>query len=114
MTPPLVHLQIELPIITVTLNRPERRNAVDRPTAAALLQAFERFEADDTLKVLVLTGSGADFCAGADLKAMADPDLRNFIESSGRASGPMGPSRMSLSKPVIAAVEGAAVCESAG
>ena len=109
MTPPLVHMQIELPIITVTLNRPERRNAVDRPTAAALLQAFERFEADDTLKVLVLTGSGDDFCAGADLKAMADPDLRNFIESTGRASGPMGPSRMSLSKPVIAAVEGHAV-----
>lgn len=108
MTPP-VDVQLVLPVMTVTLNRPERRNAVDGPTAAALLQAFERFEADQDLKVLVLTGRGGVFCAGADLKAMADPALRNFMEPTGTAHGPMGPSRMRLSKPVIVAVEGHAV-----
>ncbi len=109
MTTPLVLVQADAPIVTVVLNRPERRNAVDGATAAALLQAFEAFEADDTLKVLVLTGSGGNFCAGADLKAMADPALRNSIEPTGTAAGPMGPTRLNVSKPVIAAVEGHAV-----
>lgn len=97
------------PVLTVTLNRPARRNAVDGPTARALRAAFEAFEADDSLRVAILTGAGGTFCAGADLKAMADPATRNEIEASGRAPGPMGPSRRRFTKPLIAAVEGHAV-----
>ena len=97
------------PVATVTLDRPECRNAVDGPTAAALRGAFAAFEADAALKVLVLTGAGGQFCAGADLKAMADPARRNAVEPTGSAPGPMGPTRMDFTKPVIAAVEGHAV-----
>jgi enoyl-CoA hydratase len=97
------------PVRTITLNRPAARNAVDRPTAEALLAAFRDFEADDNLHVAVLTGAGGNFCAGADLKALGDPARRNHVEASGRAPGPMGPSRMALDKPVIAAVPGYAV-----
>ncbi len=96
-------------VATVTLNRPECRNAVDGPTALALREAFEAFERDDALRVLVLAGAGGQFCAGADLKAMADPARRNAIEPTGGAPGPMGPTRMAFSKPVVAAVEGHAV-----
>ena len=96
-------------VTTVALNRPACRNAVDGPTAALLLEAFERFEADDAQRVLVLTGNGGHFCAGADLKAMADPALRNVVEPTGQGAGPMGPTRMHLGKPVIAAIEGHAV-----
>jgi enoyl-CoA hydratase len=99
----------EGPVRTITLNRPAARNAVDRPTAEALLAAFRDFEADDGLRVAVLTGAGGNFCAGADLKALGDPERRNHAEPSGRAEGPMGPSRMALGKPVIAAVPGYAV-----
>lgn len=106
---PPVLTEIDGPVLTVTLNRPEKRNAVDRPTASALRQAFEAFEADDNLKVAVLTGAGGYFCAGADLAAMSDPQLRNEIEPSGTGPGPMGPSRMLVDKPVIAAVAGYAV-----
>ena len=109
MKSPSVFVQADGPIVTVTLHRSERRNAVDGPTAAALLQAFEDFEADAALKVLVLTGGGGEFCAGADLKAMADPAQRNRIEATGAAAGPMGPTRLPLNKPVIAAIEGHAV-----
>jgi enoyl-CoA hydratase len=108
-TSPAVHLQADGDTATLTLHRPDCRNAVDGPTAQALLAAFQAFEADDTLKVLVFTGGGGQFCAGADLKAMADPARRNTIESTGSADGPMGPTRMAFSKPVIAAVEGHAV-----
>ncbi len=94
------------PILTVTLNRPERRNAVDRATAEALAAAFRAFNADEALSVAVLTGAGGQFCAGADLKAIAEGDA-NRVELDG--DGPMGPTRMALSKPVIAAVEGHAV-----
>jgi enoyl-CoA hydratase len=97
------------PVVTVTLDRPACRNAVDGPTAALLLDAFESFEADDALRVLVLTGAGGQFCAGADLKAMADAQRRNVVEPTGRAAGPMGPTRMDFTKPVIAAIEGHAV-----
>ncbi|HET9140152.1 crotonase/enoyl-CoA hydratase family protein [Actinophytocola sp.] len=94
------------PVFTVLLNRPEARNAVDGPTAAALVAAFERFEADDEALVAVLAGVGPAFCAGADLKALG-------TERSNRAApdgpGPMGPTRMRLSKPVVAAVNGPAV-----
>jgi len=104
-----VILESRGPVAIATLDRPDCRNAVDGPTAAHLIEAFESFEADDALRVLVLTGAGGQFCAGADLKAMADPARRNAVEPSGRAAGPMGPTRMHLSKPTIAAIEGHAV-----
>ena len=106
---PQVLTHINGPVITITLNRPGRRNAVDGPTASALRAAFEDFEADPALRVAVLTGAGGQFCAGADLKALADPATRNAIEPTGTAPGPMGPTRMAFTKPVIAAVEGHAV-----
>jgi enoyl-CoA hydratase len=93
-------------VTTIMINRPEVRNAVDRPTAEALARAFREFEEDKTAKVAVLTGTGGSFCAGADLKALAD-GRGNRLEETG--DGPMGPSRMVLSKPTIAAVAGYAV-----
>ncbi len=96
-------------VCTITINRPDVRNAVDGPTARALLDAFERFEADDSLRVAVLTGAGSTFCAGADLSAVADPERAPDLDPTGRGAGPMGPSRMQLSKPLIAAVAGHAV-----
>ncbi len=94
------------PVTVVTLDRPSRRNAVDPVTATALLEAFTVFDADDSAAVAVLTGSGGTFCAGADLKAVAGGD-RHRVALDG--PGPMGPTRLELSKPVIAAVEGFAV-----
>jgi enoyl-CoA hydratase len=96
-------------VCTITINRPERRNAVDGPTASALRAAFAEFDADDTLATAVLTGAGGQFCAGADLQAMGDPQLRNPVKPEGTGPGPMGPTRMLLNKPVIAAVAGYAV-----
>src|ERR1035437_3612821 len=93
-------------ILTVTINRPEARNAVDAATAAALADAFRSFDADETLHVAVLTGAGGTFCAGADLKAIA-AGRPNTLSEGG--DGPMGPTRMLLSKPAIAAIEGHAV-----
>ncbi len=93
-------------MFTVTLNRPERRNAVDRDTAEALAETFRAFDEDDALSVAVLTGAGGHFCAGADLKAVAE-GRANRVEAEG--DGPMGPTRMRLRKPVIAAVSGYAV-----
>jgi len=109
MARPSVIVETNGRVATVTLDRPDCRNAVDGPTARSLREAFERFEADDALRVLVLTGAGGQFCAGADLKAMAEPARRNAVEPTGQAPGPMGPTRMRLSKPVIAAIEGHAV-----
>ena len=94
-------------ITTITLSRPEAKNAVDRPTAEALAAAFRAFEADDHALAAVFYGDHGDFCAGADLKAVADEARRNRLEPTGDA--PMGVSRLFLSKPVIAAVEGYAV-----
>ena len=94
------------PVAIVTLDRPEVRNAVDRPTAEALADAFRRFDADESLRVAVLTGTGGTFCAGADLKAVAG-GRGNRAATDG--DGPMGPTRLLLSKPVVAAVEGFAV-----
>ncbi|WP_309091314.1 crotonase/enoyl-CoA hydratase family protein [Phenylobacterium sp.] len=91
----------------VTIQRPERRNAVDGPTARQLYDAFKAFDADDTLDVAVLTGAGGAFCAGADLKAISE-DAGNPVHDAGDL-GPMGCTRLKLSKPVIAAVEGHAV-----
>ncbi|AMP00277.1 enoyl-CoA hydratase, EchA5 [Collimonas arenae] len=96
-------------ICTITLNKPHKRNAVDRAMAADLHAAFERFEADASLRVAILTGAGDHFCGGADLSAIGDPDLRNELDAEGGGSGPMGPTRMALSKPLIAAVNGYAV-----
>src|SRR5690348_7328837 len=102
------------PVVTVILDRPEVRNAVDRPTAEALSDAFRAFEADGSAAVAVLWGAGGTFCAGADLKSFAasnnnqdDRDNSNRVAPDG--DGPMGPTRMVLSKPVIAAVAGHAV-----
>ncbi len=94
------------PVTTVILDRPEVRNAVDGPTAAALAEAFADFDADTDASVAVLFGAGGTFCAGADLKAMGS-DRGNRVSTDG--AGPMGPTRMTLSKPVIAAVAGHAV-----
>jgi enoyl-CoA hydratase len=93
-------------VAIVTIDRPQLRNAVDRPTADALAEAFRAFETDDSLAVAVLTGAGGAFCAGADLKALAH-GRGNRVHYDG--DGPMGPTRMLLSKPVLAAVEGFAV-----
>jgi enoyl-CoA hydratase len=93
-------------VTTVIINRPEVRNAVDRPTAEALVKAFETFEADPEARVAVLTGAGGFFCAGADLKALSQGNPNRLSEEG---EGPMGPSRMFLSKPVVAAVAGHAV-----
>ena len=103
-----VHTEAQGSVLVVTIDRPEVRNAVDRPTAEALAEAFRSFEANDDLLVAVLTGARGHFCAGADLKAMAnDPDRANRIDPEG--DGPMGPTRMQLRKPTIAAIEGYAV-----
>src|SRR5438876_3648161 len=94
-------------VAVVTIDRPAVRNAVDGPTAAALADAFRRFDADEALAVAVLTGAGGTFCAGADLKAVATGEGAGRVAVEG--DGPMGPSRMLLGKPAIAAVEGYAV-----
>ncbi|HUJ57491.1 MAG TPA: crotonase/enoyl-CoA hydratase family protein [Kofleriaceae bacterium] len=94
------------PVTTVILDRPAARNAVDRATAQALADAFRAFDADDTARVGVLWGDHGTFCAGADLKALAT-GAPNRVEPQG--DGPMGPSRMVLQKPVIAAIAGHAV-----
>lgn len=94
------------PVTTVIIDRPDRKNAVDRPTAQALADAFREFDADDDARVGVLAGDHGTFCAGADLKAIAGGTM-NRVEPDG--DGPMGPSRMLLSKPVIAAISGHAV-----
>lgn len=94
--------------LVVTIDRPEVRNAVDGPTAALLAAAFRSFDADEGLDVAVLTGSQGTFCAGADLKAIGD-GRGNRVDADVERDGPMGPTRMLLSKPVIAAIEGHAV-----
>ncbi len=101
-----VHLETDGPVLIVTIDRPERRNAVDQATALALREAFEAFNRDDASLVAILTGAGGTFCAGADLKAIAAGD-GNRVDIHG--PGPMGPTRLDLDKPVIAAIEGHAV-----
>ncbi len=101
-----LQVSTEGPVRVIAIDRPERRNAVDRPTAAALADAFRAFDADDSVAVAVLTGTGGTFCAGADLKAIAE-GRGNRMQRDG--DGPMGPTRLVLSKPVIAAIEGHAV-----
>ncbi len=114
MAPAAVRTEKNGPVTTVILSRPDRRNAVDRPTAEALADAFLAFDRDPNAAVAVFYGEGGAFCAGADLKAIAEnkgnrteapkPGLEIFNDT-----GPMGPSRFLLSKPVIAAIAGPAV-----
>jgi enoyl-CoA hydratase len=101
-----VRVQRDGPVTTVLLSRPQRRNAVDGDTASALADAFRAFEADPDASVAVLHGEGGVFSAGADLKALGTPS-GNRVAPEG--DGPMGPTRMQLSKPVIAAIAGHAV-----
>lgn len=103
---PAVRVERNGPVTTVILDRPQARNAVDGPTAAALYEAFDEFDRDETASAAVLWGDNGTFCAGADLKALGTPSA-NQTHRSG--PGPMGPTRMMLSKPVIAAVSGYAV-----
>jgi len=93
-------------VLTVVIDRPEVRNAVDRATASALADTFRRFDESPELAVAVLTGAGGVFCSGADLKAIASGG-GNRVEATG--DGPMGPTRQRLNKPVLAAVSGHAV-----
>ena len=93
-------------VLIVTINRPEVRNAIDIATSKVLFEAFEEYERDDGASVAVLTGAGGTFCAGADLKAIAAGQRRTLVEEG---PGPLGPTRMVLGKPVLAAVEGHAV-----
>ena len=102
-----VRVEVEGTTTTIWLDRPDRRNAVDRGMAAELRAAFEEFEADPGQRVAVLAGSGGTFCAGADLTAVNDPARRNELDPGG--AGPMGPTRMPLGKPLIAAIGGHAV-----
>jgi enoyl-CoA hydratase len=101
--------KIDGPVAVVTLDRPEVANAIDRPTAGELVAAFRRFDEDDSLSVAVLTGAGGKFCAGADLKAMREDGAPRANRVAADGDGPVGPTRMLLGKPVIAAVEGHAV-----
>ncbi|HEY4027603.1 MAG TPA: crotonase/enoyl-CoA hydratase family protein [Candidatus Dormibacteraeota bacterium] len=101
-----VRVERDGPVTTVVLSRPEVRNAVDRPAADALAEAFRAFEADDSARVAVLWGEGGTFCSGADLNAIGSGS-GNRVQPDG--DGPMGPTRMALTKPVVAAVEGHAV-----
>ena len=103
-----VTMSVDGPVLVVTIDRPEVRNAVDGPTATALATAFRDFAADDGLAVAVLTGAAGTFCSGADLAAMTT-GRGNRLSDDMSEDGPLGPTRMTLSKPVIAAVEGFAV-----
>jgi enoyl-CoA hydratase len=103
---PTVRCHVDGPVTIVTIDRPAARNAVNPPTAAALADAFRRFDADASQHVAILTGAGGTFCAGYDLKQTAAGHRGHRLESG---DGPMGPTRFMLGKPVIAAVEGHAV-----
>jgi enoyl-CoA hydratase len=115
-----IRVDREAQVWTVTITRPEVRNAVDGPTARALADAFREFDADAEARVAILAGEGGHFCAGADLRTVAkgsspgalggaDQALTLALDDDMSRDGPMGPSRLDLTKPVIAAVEGYAV-----
>ena len=101
-----VRTDVDGPVLVVTIDRPEVRNAIDRSTAAALAAAFRAFDGEEGQSVAVLTGAGGVFCAGADLKAVAGGAGTRLTEDG---DAPLGPTRLTLAKPVIAAVEGWAV-----
>lgn len=97
-------------VVTVAINRPEVRNAVNQETARRLLEELEAFDSDPDLNVAVLHGKGGNFCAGYDLKELANHTASLKLEQDvTKGPGPMGPSRLELSKPLIAAVSGFAV-----
>ena len=102
-----VTIENDGPIRTITIDRPERKNAVDGATAAALATAFAEFDADPSASAAVLCGAGDTFCAGADLRAFAQSPDSMRLEETG--NGPLGPTRMLLSKPVVAGIAGYAV-----
>jgi enoyl-CoA hydratase len=104
-----VRVEKKGPLFTVILSRPEVRNAVDSATAKALADAFRSFEADPDAQVAVFFGEHGTFCAGADLKAISRGDRPSHLKTVFEGDGPMGPTRMVLLKPVIAAVAGYAV-----
>lgn len=101
-----VTIERHAPLFTVRINRPEQRNAVDQATAQALAAAFREFDSDEQFKVAILAGAGENFCAGADLKALSEMDPSELRPLQPEEDGHMGPSRMQLSKPVIAAIDG--------
>ena len=103
-----VRVDTDGPVLVVTIDRPEVRNTVDRDAADRLSAAFDAFDRDESLSVAVLTGAGGTFCAGADLKGLSQ-GRGNRVDTDMALDGPMGPTRMDLSKPVIAAIEGFAV-----
>lgn len=107
--PPHVRIEIDGPVATIVMSRPDCRNAVDGIMAAQLRDAFRYVESQPALRVAVLWGEGGTFCAGADLTSVSDPARRHELDREGGGTGPMGPSRMALSKPLIAAVSGYAV-----
>ena len=117
MTAPAVRSEKNGPVTTVILSRPDRRNAVDRPTADALVEAFLVFDRDKDAAVAVFYGDEGAFCAGADLKGVAQGEGKGNrteppklgVDARTDTAGPMGPSRLLLSKPVIAAIAGPAV-----
>ena len=114
MSNPAVRTEKNGPVTTVILSRPDRRNAVDRPTAEALAEAFLAFDRDPNAAVAVFYGEHGAFCAGADLKAIAEAKGNSIDPPKPGAGirsdpGPMGPSRFLLTKPVIAAIAGPAV-----
>jgi len=104
-----VHYESDGPVAVVTIDRPRVANAIDAPTALELANAFRRFDVDESASVAVLTGANGTFCAGADLKAMRSGEPERVTRVAPDGDGPVGPTRMLISKPVIAAVEGHAV-----
>ena len=96
-------------ICVITLNKPEKRNAVDGPMAIELREAFLRFNSDASIRVGILTGANGTFCAGGDLSSVGDPNRRSEVDPEGGGTGPMGPTRLEMTKPLIAAVNGYAV-----
>lgn len=115
-----VETRLDTGVLTVSINRPDQRNAVDPETARALYETMLGFDADDGAKVAVLTGAGGTFCAGFDLKAAGSGAADDWVAGldippdwddpmTHPLPGPMGPSRLMLRKPVIAAIEGHAV-----
>ena len=104
--PSTVVIERRAPLLVVRINRPEVRNCVDGPTSAKLASAFRAFDTDPELRVAILTGTDGHFCAGADLKAISSGVPGKTLRLEADGDGPMGPTRLQLSKPVIAAVEG--------
>ena len=104
-----IHYECDGPVAVVTIDRLDVANAVDGPAAVELAESFRRFDADPSLAVAVLTGAHGKFCAGADLQAMREDGMPRVNRVAADGDGPLGPTRMLLGKPVIAAVEGHAV-----